>query len=102
MLVSVAGTIGLLALFLLQPQYSEWRWTVFFPAAALGVNFQQWYYGFCIRLGFAGLFNFGEIGKTTAVASSAHVKKDRSKAMQIVLVSMVFGFLVTAALYVLA
>lgn len=79
-----------------------WRLTLFFPAAMSAAGFLQAYMHFCAYFGFANLFNFGEVGKTDTVSQAEYRAKDRRKAWQIILLSVVIGAAVATAGFALS
>jgi hypothetical protein len=78
-----------------------WRLALFFPAAAFGVTFQQWYYKFCVAFGMKGIFNFGDLGKSFTIEQKEDYTKDRIKAFKMILVGMLFGVIISVLFYLL-
>ncbi len=76
-----------------------WRLVLFFPAAAFGVTFQQWYYKFCVAFGIKGIFNFGELGKSFTVVQKEDYKKDRIKAAKMMMAAILFGLITSILFY---
>lgn len=54
---------------------------------------------FCAYFGFASLFNFGDVGKTDSVQQAEFRVKDRRKAWQIVMHSVLIGIAVAILAY---
>ena len=71
-----------------------WRLTLFFPAMMSATGFLQAYMHFCAYFGFASLFNFGDVGKTDSVQQAEFRAKDKKKAWQIVVYSVLIGLVV--------
>lgn len=71
-----------------------WRLTLFFPAMMSATGFLQAYMHFCAYFGFASLFNFGDVGKTDSVQQAEFRAKDKKKARQIVIYSVLIGLAV--------
>ena len=71
-----------------------WRLTLFFPAMMSATGFLQAYMHFCAYFGFASLFNFGDVGKTDSVQQAEFRAKDKKKAWQIVMYSVLIGLAV--------
>ena len=78
-----------------------WRLTLFIPAASLGVGFLQWHNKFCVAFGLMGVFNFDEIGTTFSVGQQEYLKRDRAKAIRMILTGIGFGLIVAAGFYFL-
>jgi len=100
-----AGWIGLIAtvvlwtLFIWFDTPSIWRVTLFFPAMMSAVGFLQVHMRFCAYFGFASLFNFGDVGKTNSVEQAKFRTKDRKKAWQIVIFSVIIGAIIATIAY---
>jgi len=100
-----AGWIGLIAtivlwgLFLWFDAPHILRLTLFFPALISAVGFLQAYMRFCAYFGFASLFNFGDVGKTNSVEQAKFRTKDRKKAWQIVIFSVIIGAIIATIAY---
>jgi hypothetical protein len=71
-----------------------WRIIVFIPAASFAVSFQQWYFKFCLGFGLKGIFNFGEVGKFNTIEQKEYYKKDKAKAIKMIIYGIIFGLLV--------
>lgn len=103
-----AGWTGLIATAILWAAFiwfdvpAVWRLTLFFPAMMSATGFLQAYMHFCAYFGFASLFNFGpQVGKTDSVSQAEFRVKDRRKAWQIILYSVLIGAVVAMVAYTL-
>jgi len=100
-----AGWIGLVATVLLWAVFIwfdvavPWRLLLFFPAMMSATGFLQAYMYFCAYFGFASLFNFGDVGKTDSVSQAEFRAKDRRRAWQIVIYSILIGLAVALVGY---
>ena len=100
-----AGWMGLIATVLLWVVFvwfgvaPAWRLLLFFPAMMSATGFLQAYMHFCVYFGFASLFNFGDVGKTDSVQQAEFRVKDRKKAWQIVIYSVLVGAAVAFLAY---
>ena len=100
-----AGWIGLIAtavlwtLFIWFDILSIWRLTLFLPAMMSATGFLQAYMHFCAYFGFASLFNFGDVGKTDTVQQAEFRSKDRRRAWQIIIYSILIGLAVATFAY---
>jgi hypothetical protein len=71
---------------------SAWRLLVFFPAAMSALGFLQARMHFCAAFGILGVFQLGsKDGPTDTVEQAEYRRKDRRKAIQIVLFSFLIG-----------
>ena len=77
--------------------------TLFLPATASATGFLQAYMHFCAHFGLSGLFNFDKdkVGKTDSVQQAEFRAKDRRKAWQITIHSMLIGLAVALIAYVI-
>ena len=100
-----AGWIGLVATVLLWAVFIwfdvavPWRLLLFFPAMMSATGFLQAYMHFCAYFGFGSLFNFGDVGKTDSVSQAELRAKDRRKAWQIIIYSVLVGAAVAFLAY---
>ena len=100
-----AGWMGLVATIILWMAFiwfdvpSAWRLLLFFPAMMSATGFLQAYTHFCAYFGFASLFNFGDVGKTDSVSQAEFRAKDRRRAWQIVIYSILIGLAVALVGY---
>ncbi len=77
-----------------------WRLTLFIPAMMSAIGLLQAYMHFCAYFGFASLFNFGDVGKTDSVQQAEFRAKDRKKAWQIVIFSILIGLAIALVAYI--
>ena len=100
-----AGWIGLLATMILWAIFvwfdipRIWRLTLFIPSALAATGFLQAYMRFCAHFGFSGLFNFAKTGKTDHITQAEFRAKDRKKAWQIIIYSVLIGLAVALIAY---
>lgn len=87
-------TVVLWALFVWTEVPSLWRLTLFLPAMMSATGFFQAYSHFCVYFGFANLFNFGNVGTTDSVEQAEFRAKDKKKAWNILLSSILVGIVV--------
>ena len=100
--IGLVVTIALWALFIWFDVPQIWRLTLFIPATMSATGLFQAYMHFCAYFGFASLFNFGpKVGKTDSVEQAEFRAKDRKKAWQIVIYSIVTGLVVALLGYFL-
>lgn len=78
-----------------------WRFLVFFPLTAFGVNVQQWSNKFCVGFGLKGIFNFKELGESVPVEQQEMLKADRAKAIKMIVIGLVIGLVLTVLFYLL-
>jgi hypothetical protein len=103
-----AGWTGLVAAVILWAAFfwfdvpALWRLFLFFPAMMSATGFLQAYMHFCAYFGFASLFNFGDVGKTDSVQQAKFRAKDRRKAWQIIIYSLIFGLMIAILGYISA
>jgi len=79
-----------------------WYLLLFFPATMTAAGFLQYLTHFCAYFGFAALFNFQSAGEQTSVAGEEERRKDRRKAWQILLGSVLIGGMVAGVAAVIA
>ena len=73
------------------------RLLVALPAAAAASGYLQAWLKFCAGFGSRGVFNFGQLGRTDQVPDEDSRSRDRSRARQIFLASLVIGAVVGVA-----
>jgi len=101
-----AGWLGLIAtvafwtLFIWLDVPQVWRLVLFVPAMMSATGFLQAYMQFCAYFGFASLFNFGDVGKTDSISQAEFRTKDRKKAWQIVIYSILVGLAISLIAYI--
>ncbi len=93
-------TVTLWAVFIWFDVSPLWRLTLFIPAMMAAIGFQQAYMRFCVYYGFARVFNFEEIGKTSSTQQAGFQDKDGRKAWQIIIVSILVGLVISFSAYV--
>jgi len=93
--------IAIIILLLLIHAGKPWRLLLFIPATMAVLGFQQVYSKFCAGFGLKGVFNLGEMGKTFSVEQKEYFQKDRNKALKMILISLLAGFILTAIFYIL-
>jgi hypothetical protein len=77
-----------------------WRLLLFFPASLAASGFLQASMHFCAGFGSRGLFNFGDkVGMTETVIQAEFRAKDKKKARQILVLSMLIGVAVAVVTY---
>ena len=100
--MGLGATILLWILFFVFRVPAAWRLLLFFPAMMSAVGFLQAAMHFCAAFGMRGVFNFGpNVGKTDTVEQAEFRRKDRRKALTILLYSSLIGIVVAAAGYLL-
>lgn len=73
------------------------RLLVALPAAAAASGYLQAWLRFCAGFGWRGVFNFGQLGRTDQVSDEDSRSRDRARARQIFLASLVIGAVVGVA-----
>jgi hypothetical protein len=72
-----------------------WLLLLVLPASMSATGFLQGYLHFCAGFGMRGLFNFGsEVGKTETVQQQEFRAKDKKRAQQIFVYSILIGVIV--------
>jgi len=97
--LGLIATVALWAVFVWFSVAPVWRLLLFFPAMMSATGFLQAYMHFCAYFGFASLFNFGDVGKTDSVSQAEFRAKDRRRAWQIVIYSILIGLAVALVGY---
>ncbi len=92
--IGLIVTIALWVIFIWLDIPSIWRIILFLPAMMSAIGFLQAYMHFCAYFGFASLFNFGDIGKINTIQQLEFRTKDRRKAWQIIIYSILIGLTV--------
>jgi len=89
----------LIILFHIPPLF---RLFIFLPASLAASGFLQAYLHFCAGFGFKGVYNLMKsAGQTESVQQAEFRAKDRQKAQQIMLFSLLIGFLFAGVIYFL-
>lgn len=102
-----AGWIGLIATIILYGMFVYlgvprfWRFVIFVPALISAIGFLQAYMDFCAYFGLRGIFNFGAAGKTDTVEQAEFRVKDRNKALEIIIYSVIVGIAAAILAHVL-
>ncbi len=79
-----------------------WRLLLFIPATITAVGFLQAAMHFCAAFGILGVFNFGpKVGITDTVEQAEFRRKDRQKALLILLYTVLIGIATAVAGYLL-
>jgi hypothetical protein len=95
-------TIVLWSVLALTHTLPGWRLFVFLPAMLGASGFLQAAFHFCAGFGMKGVFNFGpEVGKTDTVMQAEFRKKDRQKALFILLLSVLIGAVAAVAAFLI-
>lgn len=97
--IGLITTVVLWTLFIKLDIPSVWQLTLFFPAIMSATGFLQAYMHFCAYFGFASLFNFSDLGKTDTVQQTEFRVKDRRRAWQIIIYSILISLVVTLIAY---
>jgi hypothetical protein len=70
---------------------------IFLPAVVGATSLQQALFQFCVKFGFEGVFNFGaEVGKTDSVEMAEYRRRDKAKALRMVVVGLLTAIVITA------
>lgn len=99
--IGIIATVGLYILFVHLDVSRIWRLVIFIPAMTAAVGFLQARLHFCAYFGMHGVFNFEDVGKTESVLESEFRAKDRRRAWQIIIYSVIVAVLITALAYYL-
>lgn len=95
-------SIVLLGLLFLINANPFWRLITFFPALIAFSGFYQAYFQFCAGYGNSGLYNVAKsVGKYDTVERAEFRKKDKKKAQQIFVLSIISAALFAALVYLL-
>lgn len=92
--VGAVVTLGLLALLLAIGAAPGWRLLIAIPAAGTAITYLQAILHFCVAFGMAGVFNFGRVGSTSAVADVAARRSDRLRVLRMVAAGSAIGLAV--------
>ncbi len=74
-----------------------WRLLVAIPAAGTAVTYLQAILRFCVAFGWAGIFNFGAVGRTSAVTDIQARRADRARALRMIGAGAAIGLAVGIA-----
>jgi hypothetical protein len=89
--VGAIVTLALLAALLLVSATPPWRLLIAIPAAGTAITYLQAVLHFCVKFGFAGVFNFGRVGRVTNIAEDAARRIDRTRALRMVVAGSAIG-----------
>jgi hypothetical protein len=89
--VAVLAALVLLAVLIALHVSPLWRMLIALPAAGAASGYIQARMHFCANFGSRGVYNLGEVGTVTSVADAAARARDRARAMQITLASVLIG-----------
>jgi hypothetical protein len=90
----------LLGIFIFTHTPQIWRLFILIPATIAASGFLQSSFHFCAGFGMRGVFNFGpEVGKTDRVKQVEYRKKDRRKAIIILILSLIIGAVAAVAAF---
>ena len=92
--VGVVATLVLLAVLVVVDAPPLLRLLVALPAAGAAAGYLQAWLRFCAGFGSRGVFNFGPLGRTDAVADDANRRLDRRRSREIGLASLAIGLVV--------
>lgn len=95
--VGLIATLVLLAALIAIGAPPVFRLVAFVPAAASASGYLQAWLKFCAGFGSRGIFNFGALGESTAVADDVARTQDRRRARQIGLAALAIGVTVAVA-----
>ncbi len=79
----------------------SWRLLIFIPAMMAAIGFFQARMRFCAYFGIRGVYNFEDVGKTGSVLELEFREKDRRRAWQIIIYSIIAAVLITTLAYYL-
>jgi hypothetical protein len=100
--IGLAFTIGLWIVFAILRVPSEWKLLLFLPATMSAIGFLQARMKFCVAFGMIGVFNFSlKVGKTDTVDQAEYRRKDKQKALQLIIYSVLIGIVVAVVGYLL-
>ena len=100
--VGLAFTIILWLAFIMFDVPVAWRLLLFIPATITAIGFLQARLRFCVAFGLMGVFNLGpKRGHIDHIGQPDHRRKDRQKALRIILYAVFTGIVLTAAAFFL-
>lgn len=82
--VGAIVTLALLAGLLALHAPAAWRLVIAVPAAGTAVTYLQAILRFCVAFGWAGVFNFGRVGRITSVEDADARRADRARALRMI------------------
>ena len=92
--VGLIATLAVLGVLVMIDAPPLTRLVAILPAATAASGYLQAWLKFCGGFGSRGIFNFGTVGESTAVADDEARAKDRRKARQIGLAALAIGVIV--------
>jgi len=95
--ISVTSLVGLIS----TEAARSARFSLFIPLMIFAIGFVQSRKKFCLAYGFAGTFNFGELGQISRVSDPIAKKADRKTALTILAQSTALALGLTLATFVL-
>ena len=94
-IAATLATVALLTFLLVIDAPVLWRLLLILPAAGAASGFLQDAFHFCAAFGLKGIFNvINSMGITDNVDLEEYRVKDRNKALQIIILSVVIGLIV--------
>ncbi len=96
--IALAVTVALAVLLVATAAPRLLRLLVFFPAAAAATGYLQAAFHFCVGFATRGVYNFGPLGTTHAVADDLARARDRRRASQLFVLSAAIGLAAAGAL----
>jgi len=94
-IAAILATVALLTFLLVIDAPVLWRLLLILPAAGAASGFLQDAFHFCAAFGLKGIFNvINSMGITDNVDLEEYRVKDRNKALQIIILSVVIGLVV--------
>jgi hypothetical protein len=82
--VGAVITLALLGVLLVIGAPPIWRLAIAVPAAGTAVTYFQAILRFCVAFGWAGVFNFGQVGTMTRVEDADARRADRARALRMI------------------
>jgi len=95
--VGVVITLVLLVVLIAIGAPPIWRLLIAIPAAGTAITYLQAILHFCVAFGMAGIFNFGDVGTTTAVQDAAARRADRTRVLRMVAGGSAIGLVIGIA-----
>jgi hypothetical protein len=99
--IGLVLTLVLFGLLAYMDAARSWRLLIFIPAMMAAIGFFQARMQFCAYFGMHGMFNFEDVGKTESILESEFRAKDRRRAWQIIIYSVIAAVLITTLAYYL-
>jgi hypothetical protein len=98
--IGVAASIVMWGAFVWFRVPALWRLSLFIPVTTSAIGFLQAAMHFCAAYGILGVWNVGPgVGKTDTVEQAEFRRRDRWKAVQILLFAVLIGIAAAAAAY---